>query len=174
MMITCRRNPSMSRQQFFHHLRHVHWPLIQRHPDVMDALPGYVQNHAVPPEPALDLSPPFKLAIERDSVIELAFDGVAGINRLLSIPAYMQHIRPDEAHFNDLPHNIMVLANASTAFRAPMVGRCKRFDFLHRSSAMDASTFLTKLSNHGQALASIPSTPPTWIVTSTMSWPQRK
>ena len=86
-------------------------------------------------------------------VIELAFDGVAGIHWLLSEPAYMQHIRPHEAHFNDLPHNIMVLANASTVFRAPMVGRCKRFDFLRRSPAMDASTFLAKLGNHSQALA---------------------
>ncbi len=65
MMITCCRNPPMSRPQFFHHLRHVHWPLIQRHPDVLDALPGYVQNHAVLPEPGIDLSAPFKLAVER-------------------------------------------------------------------------------------------------------------
>ena len=153
MMITCRRNSSMSRLQFFHHLRHVHWPLIQRHPGVLDALPGYVQNHTFLPEAGVELSAPFKIAIERDSVIELAFDGVVGIHRLLSEPAYMQHIRPDEAHFNDLPHNIMVLANASTVFRAPQVGRCKRFDFLRRSSAVDAATFRAKLATHSQALA---------------------
>jgi len=40
-----------------------------------------------------------------------------------------------------------------TVFRAPQAGRCKRFDFLRRSSAMDASTFLAKLGNHSQALA---------------------
>jgi hypothetical protein len=153
MMITCRRNPSMSRPQFFHHLRHVHWPLIQRHPDVLGALPGYVQNHAVLPEPGIALAAPFRHAIERDSVIELAFDGVTGIRGLLSVPAYMQHIRPDEAHFNDLPHNIMVLAHASTVFRAPLVGRCKRFDFLRRSSVIDAATFRAKLTNHSEALA---------------------
>ena len=153
MMITCRRNPSMSRAQFFHHLRHVHWPLIQRYPDVVDAVPGYVQNHTVLPEPGVELSAPFKLAVERDSVIELAFDGVAGIHRVLSVPAYMQHVRPDEAHFNDLAHNIMVLAHASSVFRAPSVGRCKRFDFIRRSSAIDAATFRAKLDNHSQALA---------------------
>jgi hypothetical protein len=153
MMITCRRNPSMSRPQFFNHLRHIHWPLIQRHPDVLNALPGYVQNHAIPPEAGVDLSAPFKIAIERDSVIELGFDGVAGIHRLLSVPAYMQHIRPDEAQFNDLPHNLMVLTNASTVFRAPLVGRCKRFDFIRRSSAIDAATFRAKLGNHSEVLA---------------------
>ena len=50
MIITCRRNPAMSRPEFFHHLRHVHWPLIQRYPDVLAAVPGYVQNHTVLPE----------------------------------------------------------------------------------------------------------------------------
>jgi hypothetical protein len=120
---------------------------------MLDALPGYVQNHAVLPEPGIDLAAPFRLAVERDSVIELAFDGVGGIERLLSAPSYMRHIRPDEAHFNDLPHNIMVLTKASTAFRAPVVGRCKRFDFLRRTSAMDASTFCAKLGSHSQALA---------------------
>jgi EthD domain len=153
MMITCCRNPSMSRAQFFHHLRHAHWPLIQRYPEAVEALPGYVQNHTVLPDPGLELPAPFKLAVERDSVIELAFDGVAGIHRLLSVPAYMQHIRADEAHFNDLPHNIMVLANASSVFRAPSVGRCKRFDFIRRSPAIDAATFRAKLSNHSEALA---------------------
>ena len=153
MMITCRRNPSLSRAQFFHHLRHVHWPLIQRYPDVVDAVPGYVQNHTVLPEPGIELSAPFKLAVERDSVIELAFDGVAGIHRLLSVPAYMQHIRPDEAHFNDLAHNIMILAHAFGVFRAPAVGRCKRFDFIRRSPAIDAATFRAKLASHSQALA---------------------
>jgi EthD domain len=153
MMIVCRRNPSLSRAQFFQHLRHVHWPLIQRHPSVLDALPGYVQNHTVLPEQGIELSAPFKLAAERDSVIELALDGVAGINRLLSIPVYMQRIRPDEAYFNDLQNNIMVLTNASTVFRMQSVGRCKRFDFMCRSSAVDASTFRVKLDDHSHALA---------------------
>ena len=49
MIITCRRNQAMSRPQFFHHLRHVHWPLIQRHPDVLAVLTAYVQNHSVLP-----------------------------------------------------------------------------------------------------------------------------
>jgi EthD domain len=153
MMIVCRRNPSLSRAQFFRHLRHVHWPLIQRHPSVLDALPGYVQNYTVLPEQGIDLSAPLELAVERDSVIELAFDGVAGINRLLSVPVYMQYIRPDEAYFNDLQNNIMVLTNASAVFRAPPVGRCKRFDFIRRSPAVDASTFRYKLDSHSHALA---------------------
>ncbi len=55
MIITCRRNPTMSRPEFFHHLRNIHWPLIQRYPDVLAAVPGYVQNHSVLPEQDFEL-----------------------------------------------------------------------------------------------------------------------
>lgn len=79
MIITCRRNPAMSRPEFFDHLRNVHWPLIQQYPDVLAAVPGYVQNHSVLPEPGFELSAPYRIAAERDSVIELKFEGVAAI-----------------------------------------------------------------------------------------------
>jgi len=120
---------------------------------VLAAVPGYVQNHTVLPEQGTPLSAPFKTASERDSVIELKFDGTAGIDRLLSVPSYLQHVRPDEALFNDLPHNIMVLTEPSTAFRAPSVGRCKRFDFIRRVPGTDASTFRAETRKLSQALA---------------------
>ena len=153
MIITCRRNPTMSRPEFFHHLRNVHWPLIQRHPDVLARLPGYVQNHSVLPEKDLQLLAPFEIALERDSVIELKFDGIAGIDRLLSTPSYMQYIRPDEARFNDLPHNIMVLTEASLIFQASSVGRCKRFDFIRRASRTTAPAFHAVVKQQSQSLA---------------------
>jgi len=153
MIITCRRNPAMSRPEVFHHLRHVHWPLIQRYPDVLAAVPGYVQNHSVLPERDFGPAAPYKIATERDSVIELKFDGIAGIERLLAIPSYQQHVRPDEARFNDLPHNIMVLTEASTAFRTPAVGRCKRFDFIRRAPGTEAATFGAELKRQSANLA---------------------
>ena len=153
MIITCRRNPAMSRQEFFNHLRNVHWPLIRHHPDVLDALPGYVQNHSVLPEEGLELSAPFEIAIERDSVIELKFDGTTGIDRLLSVPSYMQYVRPDEARFNDLAHNIMVLTEPSPVFQAPSVGRCKRFDFVRRARITDAPAFHAEVKMQSQSLA---------------------
>jgi hypothetical protein len=85
-------------------------------------LSGYVQNHTVPPEQGFELAAPYTIATERDSVIELKFDGIAGIERLLAIPSYQQHVRPDEASFNDLPHNIMVLTEAAGIFHAHVVG----------------------------------------------------
>ena len=153
MIITCRRNPALSRSEFFHHLRHVHWPLIQRHPEVLAALPVYVQNHSVLPGDKFEPAAPYRIAVERDSVIELWFDGIEGIDRILSIPAYLQYIRPDEAAFNDLPENIMLLTDASTVFRAASIGRCKRFDFIRRSADVDADTFVANVRNRGRALA---------------------
>jgi hypothetical protein len=153
MIINCRRNPSLSRQEFFEHLRNVHWPLIQRYPDVLSAVLGYVQNHTVQPERGFELSAPYKIATERDSVIELRFDGMAGIERLLAIPSYQQHVRPDEASFNDLPHNIMVLTEAAGIFRAPSVGRCKRFDFIRRAPGTAAPTFGAEVKKQGASLA---------------------
>ncbi len=153
MIITCRRNQAMSRPQFFHHLRHVHWPLIQRHPDVLAVLTAYVQNHSVLPGRGFDPVAPYRIADERDSVIELWFDGMEGIDRLLSIPSYLQYVRPDEAAFNDLAHNIMLLTQATTVFRAPSIGRCKRFDFIRRSKGADADAFAVKVKDQARALA---------------------
>jgi hypothetical protein len=153
MIITCRRHPAMSRPEFFDHLRNVHWPLIQRYPDVLAAVPGYAQNHSVLPEPGFELSAPYRIAAERDSVIELKFDGVAAIESLLSTPSYQQYVRPDEARFNDLPHNIMVLTEPSNGLRAPTIGRCKRFDFIRRASDTEPSSFGAEISRQSAALA---------------------
>ena len=153
MIITCRRHPAMSRPEFFDHLRNVHWPLIQRYPDVLAAVPGYAQNHSVLPEPGFELSAPYRIAAERDSVIELKFDGVAAIESLLSTPSYQQYVRPDEARFNDLPHNIMALTEPSNGLRAPTIGRCKRFDFIRRASDTEPSSFGAEISRQSAALA---------------------
>ena len=86
-------------------------------------------------------------------MIELWFDGMEGIDRLLSIPSYLQYVRPDEAAFNDLAHNIMLLTQATTVFRAPSIGRCKRFDFIRRSKGADADAFAVKVKDQARALA---------------------
>jgi hypothetical protein len=153
MIITCRRHPALTRPAFFHHLRHKHWPMIQRLPEVLAAVPGYVQNHTVIPGDGVRPAAPFAIAAERDSVIELWFDGMAGIERLLALPSYQTQVRPDEAVFNDLPTNIMVMTEATTYFRAPAVGRCKRFDFVRRSTGVDAASFRATLDDQARRLA---------------------
>lgn len=143
MIIACRRNPALSRPEFFSHLRHVHWPLIQAHPVVRDAIGGYVQNHAWGEAEGLAAVAPFPLAGDRDSVIELWFDDAEGLDRLVQAPGYLEAIRPDEATFNDLASNIMVKTAPHEVFRASSSGgRCKRFDFIRRKPGVDREVFL--------------------------------
>lgn len=142
MIITACRNPAMTRRQFHHHLRHVHWPLIQSLPVVEQALDGYLQNHALGPDSPQAEHSPLRIATGRDSVIELFFDDEAGLARLAAIPEYLAQVRPDEAHFNNLAHNVMVKTAPETLFEAARIGRCKRFDFIARGSSIDGASFV--------------------------------
>lgn len=153
MIITARRNPAMTRRDFNHHLRHVHWPLIQSLPRVEQALGGYVQNHALGPDSPVEAEPAISVATDRDSVIELFFDDEAALGRLAAIPEYLAQVRPDEAHFNDLSHNVMVKTAPETVFAADQKGRCKRFDFLARAAGVDAKDFIQRIRACGGALA---------------------
>lgn len=145
MIITARRNPAMTRPEFFHHLRHVHWPLVRDHVQVAAALEGYIQNHALGPDsPEVDFAP-YRIAAERDSVIELFFDVEEGLQRLVEAPEYLEYVRPDEARFNDLQQNIMVKTEPETFFEASTIGRCKRFDFLMPRAGCNADDFKAQL-----------------------------
>lgn len=152
MIITCRRHPSLSRPAFFHHLRHVHWPLVRQHREVLAQLQGYVQNHALGGErsPAAE---PFRIATERDSIIELLFAHPDDLLRLVETPAYLTCVRPDEARCNDLSENLMVRTRPKCYFEAVQVGRCKRFDFLVRNSDLTAQRFSEQLAAHAERLA---------------------
>jgi hypothetical protein len=154
MIITCRRNPRLSRPEFFNHLRHVHWPLIQRYPDVLENLKGYTQNHALGGGAGgAALTAPFAVAGDRDSVIELVFDGEEGLHRVVGAPDYQAHVRPDESRFNDLPANLMVKTDPETLFETAGPGRCKRIDFIARRAECSAERFASALAEQGRQLA---------------------
>lgn len=153
MIITCRRHPSLSRAAFFDHLRNVHWPLVQRHANVLAALLGYIQNHALGEAGRGIDAAPFRVATDRDSVIELFFEGPEDLGRLAQTPEYLDHIRPDEARFNDLSANIVVQTRPELFFEAPQVGRCKRFDFVVRGAGVAADRLAVALADNARRLA---------------------
>lgn len=128
LMICCRRTPGFTREQFFDHLRHIHWPLLQATPSVLQMLTAYVQNHAVLDLP--DAMAPFACARDRDSVIEVTLESAQRLEDLVNLPDYQELIRPDEHRFNDLAHNILMRSSEQTDLRLGAVGRCKRFDFI--------------------------------------------
>lgn len=152
MIITACRNPTLTRPQFFRHLRHVHWPLVRDHERVAAALDGYIQNHALGKDSPAPDNAPYRIAIDRDSVIELFFGSEEGLRRLAETPEYLEHVRPDEARFNDLPHNIMVKTQPETVFEARTVGRCKLFDFLMPLEGINAADFKLELAAHSAEL----------------------
>lgn len=141
MIICAKRNPALSRPEFFNHLRHVHWPLVRDNRAVAGAIDGYIQNHALGNSLLGADVAPCRIAADRDSVIELFFDGEAGLQRLLEVPEYLELVRPDEAYFNDLPRNIMVKTQVETVFQTRDLGRCKRFDFLVKADGWRVSEF---------------------------------
>lgn len=153
MIISCRRNTSLSREAFFDHLRNTHWPLIQRYPAILAALGGYIQNHTLGEASSRVAKAPFRLATERDSVIELFFVGPEELGKLVATPDYLAHIRPDEARFNDLSSNIMVKTAPESIFDPGQTGRCKRFDFIVRGPAVSAERFAKTLAADARRLA---------------------
>lgn len=157
LVISARRDSSLSRREFFSHLRNKHWPLLREHPDVLSLIEGYVQNHTVLQDEQSGLAAPYRVAADRDSVIELWFDGFEGLRRLMAAPNYLKSVRPDEAVFNDLASNIVLPSEELVLFAAVGGGRCKRFDFLKRASGANSHAFRTILYAHDEELALDPS-----------------
>lgn len=153
MIICARRNPALTREQFFHHLRHIHWPMVRDFPSVAASLRGYVQNHAHGDASPTGVAAPCRVETGRDSVIELHFDSDAGVARLVGTPEYIEHVRPDEARFNDLSSNIMVKCREEIVFATGRPGRCKRFDFLAMNQATGSGDFRKTLQAHATRLS---------------------
>jgi hypothetical protein len=156
MIITARRNTALSRGEFFEHLRHRHWDVLKRYPEPFALLQGYYQNHALGDTAPPELRAPFRVALERDSVIELWFESIEALTRLVQLPDYLQYVRPDEAAFNDLASNIMVHTTPVTYFQVSSVGRCKRFDFISRAPGTTAEQFANELDTQARALVREP------------------
>ena len=90
------RKPSLSREAFIDHHKHIHADLFMSVAVVKETVRRYVQEHAMPVDlPGL---PPLKY----DGITELWFDSVDDLARCFSDPEYMAKIRPDEASFLDL------------------------------------------------------------------------
>lgn len=141
VILTASRNSALDRPAFFRHLRHVHWPLVSSFPGVLREIRRYEQNHSFLSREDGGVPTPWRRAEERDSVIEVWFDGLNGLQRMDANPDYVAHVRPDEDAFNHLPSNVVLLANERVFHDAPPVGRVKRFDFLYRSENIAQSDF---------------------------------
>lgn len=141
VVLTASRNRALDRPSFFRHLRQVHWPLVRSFPSVLREIRGYQQNHSFLPDEDGAVSTPWRRAIERDSVIEVWFESLEGLKRMDEDPEYAAHVRPDEAVFNDLPSNVILLSDERVFHKATSIGRVKRFDFLYSSEHVTKAAF---------------------------------
>lgn len=141
VILTASRNAALDRPAFFRHLREVHWPLVSRYPNILREVQKYTQNHSFLPQEDGGVATPWRRAIERDSVIEVWFDGVQSLQRMDADPDYVTHVRPDEAYFNDLPNNVLLAAEETVYHTMPSAGRIKRFDFLYAALGSDGDEF---------------------------------
>lgn len=145
VILTARRNPELDRPGFFRHLRQVHWPLVRGFPGVLKEILRYQQNHTLLPDEEGDesgaVATPWRRAVERDSVIEVWFDGLEGLQRMDADPDYVAHVRPDEARFNALAGNVMLLADEQVYHDVARRGRLRRFDFLYRAEGCEVAQF---------------------------------
>jgi len=145
VILTASRNPALDRPGFFRHLRHVHWPLVSGFPGVLKEIHRYQQNHSILPgedgDESRGVTTPWRRAIERDSVIEVWFDGLEGLERMDADPDYVAHVRPDEARFNALAGNVMLLADEQVYHATGRRGRIRRFDFLYRNADCGVAQF---------------------------------
>jgi len=151
IILTAKRNPSMTRPQFFAHLRHEHWPLVRRFPEVLAQIRRYEQNHSFLPEEDGDVTTPWRRAVERDSVIEVWFKDFDGLHRMDAAPNYANFVSPDEAVFNDLKDNVLLTAREELFHHTSVCGRIKRFDFLYRN--VDHARFESACGEAARSLA---------------------
>jgi hypothetical protein len=149
VILVSRRNPQMTRPQFFEYLTNNHAPLVKSVPEFTRYLKRYVQNHSRLPADGADYSTPYRRAMDRDSVIELWFDDADGLHRGLAEPRYQELIRPDEAKFNDLS-NLIVLATRETVGVAAKgtPSDFKLFDVLKRRSDISRDEFGVRWKHH--------------------------
>lgn len=157
IILMAKRDPAMGRIEFFDYLAHRHAPLVRSVPEFCHFLQRYVQNHTRLPEEGADFATTFRRATERDSVIELWFDDGESLRRGLSLPRYMEVIRPDEARFNDLATLLLVATREVGQLPAQDVSTpFKVFDVLRRRADLDRTTFLERWQSHLALLASRP------------------
>lgn len=157
IMLVSRRHPDLSRPQFFDHLANAHASLVKSVPEFTKLLKRYVQNHTRLAGDGVDVPTTYRRAIERDSVIELWFDDADSLHKALSVPRYVELIRPDEARFNDLTQ-LVVLATVEETVQGGrgQPASFKAFDVIRRRADIDRATFAARWKGHVELLKTRP------------------
>lgn len=154
IMLCSRRNPSMTRAQFFEYLETSHASLVKSVPEFLRYLKRYVQNHTRIAGDGVEAKTPFRWATDRDSVIEIWFENKETLLRALSEERYIKEIRPDEAHFNDLTQLIVLATKEKPIFgeKGNLTGQYKTFDYIKKRPDIGHEAFVDAWTQHAAAM----------------------
>ena len=94
MIITLKRRAGMTHEEFVHHQRRIHRPLLESIPETRRYLRRFVVSYPVAAETYPDMS--------YDSVVEAWFDTMDDLNALYSSDNFREIVDPDHAAFIDL------------------------------------------------------------------------
>lgn len=156
MIASCRK-PSMTRPEFFHYMSTVHAPMAVKLPAIRDNNLFAVQNRTHLPEEGVQIATLYRQPLERDSLIELAFENLAALMRVMDDPDYLARIRPDEANFNDLSRGLLVFADEQELFSTPgSEASYKLFDYVRRRPGTSAEQFHRDWRAYGASLTANP------------------
>lgn len=124
MIVLLRRAPHLTREEFSHHWRNVHAPLVKSVPETTRHMRRYVQNH-MPSLPAGDasgasssmggLAQP-QAPFDFDGVVEVWYDSVEALQQSTQSQRYADVIRPDELQLIDAARCVMYLVDENVVF----------------------------------------------------------
>jgi len=92
-----KRKPDLTYEQFSHHWRNVHGPLIRNTPEIAKYIRRYVQHHLQSNNIFPGLEP-----LAFDGFSEVWFDSVEDLKKLRAEPNHKEILIPDEHKFLDM------------------------------------------------------------------------
>lgn len=99
LIVAIRKRPDLSVEDFQHHWRTRHAPLVRDNPATRRYIRKYVQCHTTPDQ--YEEGP-----AAFDGTAEIWFDSVADKDAFFSDPDYLRDVRPDEARFADMNETV--------------------------------------------------------------------
>ena len=103
LIISAKRKPGITHEEFGRYWRENHGPLVKSVPEFIRHVRKYVQCHIV------SNSAPLGARSDCDGVAELWFDDLDELNRAFNEPRYLEVIRPDELKFADIANCVSIV-----------------------------------------------------------------
>jgi hypothetical protein len=137
------RRADWTHSDFVEYQMTTHLEIVQRVPEFLKPVRGYMQNHLFIDRSELAPITGLPICTNTDSIIEVWHESIEAIARAYQLPRYMEIIRPDELFFGDVAG---VWGGAvdehSVTETEEFEGHVKIFAFLRRKAGSTYAQFL--------------------------------